>query len=485
SLLNLAHLQRSAGDLATAGEIYRGVLAADPVSVAGWDGIGLVFRDAGRIEEARNAFLRAVEADPESAESHYHLSFAYSELGQFAEALGAVTEAQKLHPYYAPTGYRLVVELLQGEAVLPIALDARTRGPGDRIAGFQFDPAAISGVFAELASGMRARPSPTAATGIAEDYIAKQQYDLATAEVQRLRAAGVDPTDCDLLDARILLARKLYGEALERFEAVLACRPDDYESAVGSAEALLGLQQPDRAYERLRRTTGESHDERVAVAVARALAETGRAGEALAALAELSDPTWKVLDLAGSIATQAGMAAEAREFYSHALHAHPDNAAVYFHLGELELRCDRVEEAVRQFERALAIEPRLHAASLLLARALRKSGDLVRAIDVLVDLLIEDPSLSEALLDLGHCLLDTSRDAAALTVFNRLVARDRGNVSAHFMAGIALARLKRYSDAITAWGMVADLEPESPLGVKARQHVQTAANLDSLFGVDS
>lgn len=74
------------------------------------------------------------------------------------------------------------------------------------------------------------------------------------------------------------------------------------------------------------------------------------------------------------------------------LKSHPDNAEAYAHLGLLEARQQRYDQAVSFYEKALALDPSFPALRLNLGLALFKGGQLRRAIDVFRPLLASDPA---------------------------------------------------------------------------------------------
>ncbi len=82
-------------------------------------------------------------------------------------------------------------------------------------------------------------------------------YDVALEVLERLRAERPDAHEEDLparlLEARVLLnTRRLYERALEHIEEILDDFPDNEEAIRLKAVALLGLKEPDEAYEIIR-----------------------------------------------------------------------------------------------------------------------------------------------------------------------------------------------------------------------------------------
>ncbi len=89
------------------------------------------------------------------------------------------------------------------------------------------------------------------------------------------------------------------------------------------------------------------------------------------------------------------------------------------------------------------------------------------------------------LLCLGRALLDDKRDAQALEAFRRVLKFDPDHVEALFQAGVALARLHRYGEAVQTWEKVTRLDPAGPFAQRARMHARTALDLQHIFASDA
>jgi cytochrome c-type biogenesis protein CcmH/NrfG len=111
----------------------------------------------------------------------------------------------------------------------------------------------------------------------------------------------------------------------------------------------------------------------------------------------------------------------------------------------------------------------------------RRTGAARRAVNLLVDLLTQEPSNVEALLGLGRALMEDGRLDAALQVLRRVMAFDEKHAGAHFFAGVVLAQLKRYREAVGLWERVIALDPAGPFALEARKHTRTALDLQHIF----
>jgi hypothetical protein len=58
-------------------------------------------------------------------------------------------------------------------------------------------------------------------------------------------------------------------------------------------------------------------------------------------------------------------------------------------------------------------------------------------------------------------------------------------VGALFFAGVVLARLKRYREAVGFWERVVALDPGGPFAQQARRHARTALDLHHIFRAEA
>jgi tetratricopeptide (TPR) repeat protein len=103
------------------------------------------------------------------------------------------------------------------------------------------------------------------------------------------------------------------------------------------------------------------------------------------------------------------------------------------------------------------------------------------AVDFMVDLLLTEPWDLEAMLLLGRCLLDDSRPEQALEALDRLLKFDPDHEAGLFHRGVALARTRRYTEAVRAWERVVQVEPSGPYAQAARTHARSARDLQHIF----
>jgi tetratricopeptide (TPR) repeat protein len=158
---------------------------------------------------------------------------------------------------------------------------------------------------------------------------------------------------------------------------------------------------------------------------------------------------------------------------------------VWQELGRLHEEREEWSQAREAYERALEALPTFHEAALALADLHRRSGRLRQAIGRLADLLEQDPYDLDALLLLGRALLDDKRVDASYEAFRRMLRFDPDLIAALFYAGVTLARLHRYGEAVEMWERVTRLDPGGAYAQRAKMHARTALDLQHIFATEA
>jgi tetratricopeptide (TPR) repeat protein len=461
-----------------------------PESAVAWNGVGMVLVELQRYGDARNAFARAVEADPDSAAAHYNLSFTLSHLGEFEGALREVKRALELDPYYVPQKYLLAMELPEGETSLSGLPELSVQRPlAEGEEPFVFDPRLLDSLFAELRSTTAPAPPRGTAAGdpfaLARDYVSKSLFERAAAEVTRAVSRGGDPAEAAVLGGDVFVRRNLFGEALERFREARALTPAHARARAGEVRCLLALDRVAEAAplaEELLALTPDDVEAALLAAEAR-----GRGGDPAAALdvlrrAQVRSPERAdVRKLLGDVARAVGDGDLAREAYRGALDLDPGYVEVWVEYGRLCERRGDAREAEQAYRSALKHLPSYAEAALALAGLLHAEARGAEAMDVLIAVLGRDPYEFEALVLLAQVLLERGMESDARSAAERVVRFQPDHVGARYQLGLALARERRYHEAIVEWDRVIALEPSGPLAQQARAHARTARDLVHIF----
>ncbi|MEJ2501706.1 MAG: tetratricopeptide repeat protein [Gemmatimonadota bacterium] len=431
--LGLFLLQRDRVDEAT--EVFRAAVERDGAVARSWSRLGLSLFQAGRLTEARDALLQALEHEPELAEARYQLGFVLSALGDFNGALRETQRALEQEPVLPVARYLLLIDVQFEDSGLPAPEPERPERvlPGSAVKEFEFEPGELDRAFGRLEPEPRA-PAPgergaTTRAALAEASRALEQGRLSRAADAASRAVALAPDDPGprLVHGRVLLRQGLAGEAIERFDAVIASR-----SATLRAAGLEGR--------------------------VRALLELGRAADAVKAAREL-EAAGGPRALRARALLQAGRVADAAAAYRDAVTAGETDAETLTGYGTALLELRRPDEAEPVFRRALEAAPG-GAARVGLARSLEAVGDQARALSAYREALEALPSYAPAALGLAELAWRSGRRQEALRTLVAFLELDPTDVDALVRLGAWLGELGRQEQAERALERALTLDPE-------------------------
>ena len=486
--LNLALILSQLRRYQLALEAFRQALETASESCAAWNGIGLVLVELRRHQDAKNAFARAVESDPASAAAHYNLSFTLSNLGDFEGALREVRRALELDPYYTAQKFLLSIELAADDPALSVIPDLsgeRTFGEGGE--QFAFDQRLLDDIFTELrpAEGAAKKKSGEDPFALARDYFSKGLFERAVAEVTRAVQRGGDRAEGAVLLGATFARQGFHGEALERYREARSVQPQHRLAREGEVRALVALGRTAEARPLAEGLLADFPDHgEAALLVAESRAATGDpsgAMEVLRRAAERAPQRADLRKLLGEVALRMGDVEAARLAYRDALDLDPGYAEVWLELGRLEQQRGDVAAAEAAFRSALERLPSFADATHALADLLHAQDRAREALDVLIVTLERDAFDFEALVLLSRVLLDVGSTADAIAAATRVVRFRPDHVAAHYQLGVALARERRYREAVQMWDRCIVLDPAGPFASRARQHARTALDLMRIF----
>ena len=93
----------------------------------------------------------------------------------------------------------------------------------------------------------------------------------------------------------------------------------------------------------------------------------------------------------------------------------------------------------------------------------------------------DDANVGAAMLAEGRGLLAAGRLSESLTLFDGVLRLRPSDPVALFHRGVALAKLRRYGDALHVWHAVERSDPAGALGTMSRRHADSARRLAELF----
>ena len=405
TLLGLARQTASQGNLTRAGSLVDQALKANPGDSAAWAALGELAFNANEPQRAEEAFGKAIETARATWRPLFKRAMARLELGKLAEAKADIDLANQQLPQFPGLNYaRGLLLLKQAEpepalAQFNLYLPYRPDDPRALylagVALFQLERYQEADEY--LTRACRAAPdSSTAATLLARARLARG--DLKGAETALRPFADQQSVNPDVLKVLgdVVTQDGRPGEAEALLRQALAAHPDDTQTPVKLAAALLAGGDRDAAERELGALLEKNPaDETAQVLLVRLLLAKPDAAaartQALAYLAAVPDSPRAQVAL-GLANLALGDEPAARQAFAHALEIKPGFADAAFNLATLERRAGRVEAARALYEQVLAVDPRHADATLLLTQLDVDAGHSAAALARVREAVTRDPA---------------------------------------------------------------------------------------------
>jgi len=301
AMYSLARLSQKAGDIEIARERFRSVIQLKPGHLPSLTALARIALDNKQPDEALSLFEQARDAKPESLGLHLELARLYARQGRSLDALAAAQQDARL----APDNPRVMLALGQaqlstdqGNAAQATLSGLVARSPGSADAHFAYAQAQLR---ANDAAGARAS--------------LQQALDLAPDNIPIM----VSLAELDIRQGR-------HDAALGTASKIQQSRPGKAEGYLLEGDVLMARQQP-----------------AAAIAAYEAALEQGR--------------TWPIVSKLQAVYRHTGETAKAEVLVRSWFREHPDDVTARVLLAkDLEQRGD-LEQATREFERALQYQP--------------------------------------------------------------------------------------------------------------------------------
>jgi tetratricopeptide (TPR) repeat protein len=200
------------------------------------------------------------------------------------------------------------------------------------------------------------------------------------------------------------------------------------------------------------------------------------------------DSVWLHL-AAGEANESQGLHDAALQEYRQVIEAAPRRPGVHHRLGRVllarakETGGSAAEEAAREFEAELAIDPTNANAAYELAEMARRDGDLERARALFEQAVTHHPAFTDALIGLARSLIELGRPAEALARLSTVIAADPDNQIAHYQAARAygaMGDMPARAKALAAFTHARDLAAQRQSAVPAAKPDSTPQVLDGV-----
>ena len=156
----------------------------------------------------------------------------------------------------------------------------------------------------------------------------------------------------------------------------------------------------------------------------------------------------------------AGRQQEAIKQHQQALQIEPENARAHNNLGYELLQAGKIEEAIAHFEQAVRINPDYVEAHCNLGIALAQTGRIEEAVAHFKQALRTNPDYAEAYNDLGITLKREGKIEEAVAHYEQALRINPDLVTTHYNLGLALETLGRRPEAIKHYQQALKLRPD-------------------------
>ena len=362
-----------------AAEHYQSALQITPRSREVLEALGVLHFERRHFAEALPLFQTMVEIDPDNATAHSNLGAALYYLDRSGEALASFDRALELEPSLesAETGRNNAQRRLHGGPVPDLLYEeALTRGKTLFAQGRQED--ALTSILAALE---RRPDSVDANVSLGTILIEMGRHDEAEKRLRRARERHPQATDILQNLAEAIRQQGRYDEALEVYDAIIGVDPDHALAYAAKGNTLFLLQRYDEALNTLAQALALAPDQPLAPGLHVLM---GRAAQATGEIDAAAEHYGHALDVAPHHADALARLAALRigqQRYNEALtllqtlrNLKPDSARTHTNVGIALSHLGRSNEALRSFERALAIDPTFQAARNNLDKLRKEEG---------------------------------------------------------------------------------------------------------------
>lgn len=406
----LAKLRFQQNRFAEAKSLYQRTLMLDPNLIPARINLAIVNYQLGQIDEARS-ILNEISAASLDASVKLNFAQALILIGEFGKALAAIDKLPLKLKNSVALPLRAVCHLETGEKqkiAEMIPLVKKTVGQNPAIAIKFAEILSSAGMNREASDLLRSVITVAPKNADALILLAKSAVfnkDYAQAKIYLNRAAGLSAPSAELFFVRSLIESEQgnWLEAVDLLEKSLALAPN-------SIPVLTRF-----------------------VLTAMKAREARKAVETAERLLNVNPQEPEFLYLFGAASLQNGNLRAAEESLERLMQLRPNDSRGCLALGlTLASQADKLEEARKQLNHCLQIDPANFEARYQLALSFKTHGETAKAIEYLEETIKYVPDYALALRDLGALYLQTGAEAKARIVLEKAVSLDPNDADTHF-----------------------------------------------------
>ncbi len=160
------------------------------------------------------------------------------------------------------------------------------------------------------------------------------------------------------------------------------------------------------------------------------------------------------------------------EYLTKELAKSPDRVDLLFRLGNLYYDMTKMDDAVKNFERAVELDPQFVGALVNLGGAYDELGRLDDALEVYNKALAIEPDEDRTLCNIGGVYFRKRQYRAAIDHFEKALAANPKSQLAHYNLAILFADNQVYREAINEWQACVDIDADSDLGQRSQKNIE-------------
>lgn len=153
---------------------------------------------------------------------------------------------------------------------------------------------------------------------------------------------------------------------------------------------------------------------------------------------------------------------------------YPEDPEIFFTLGNTYYDQAVPDLARTNYEKAIALDPKMTKAHVNLAMLIAEVGEPDSARIILENVLKTNPGDPRALTDLGTIYYSLKDVDTAVKYYTAAIHSDPNNAEAHYNLGMAFAETGLVLEAIREWRLVLDLVSEGDVADRARLALERA-----------
>ena len=435
-------------------------LSIAPRNVAGWNLLGLAYRQQKDFTQAVAALERALEIDPHSARTHINLGTSYFALGKLDLSEDEFRAALRGNPQDRDANYNLgMVLLARGDAehAIPVLKQVRPPDASTEIALVQaYFEAHRAKEALELGRAVSEQAKSDVPTHFSLGILLarEQEYDAAIHELEL--ADSLSPRTPEILHnlGQAYYRKKAYDKAEDALERALAVRPQSPDTLYVLAEVYAADQKDLQALELLMRARKLAPDNTDIIFLIGRLSMLQAYYEDAVQILEQGvnlDPRRPDIRAAlGESYFSAGNIPKATEEFKKLIEIDP-SASSYAFMGLCYRHLNRFDDARKYFEEGLKKDPRNGMCLFNLGYIESKQGKYPQAEKFLEESLRSSPDYSDAYFELGKVKAAERKYNEAIPLFRKCTTLASKKAQVYY--NLANAERHAHEDAAAARDM--------------------------------